>query len=621
MPQSELLNILKNQISDFFVGISADSQDFKELVADSRKGDPICQFAEWIENDFQYLSRRLREEGEVFCLQKMSELGKAIDVSLISGEPLQVPEGFQLAKKTRLPRFCQYLFNRVFDRYGFPLEDTEFPYVGQNLSVQLLRQVFLAFSKVKPRFVENEAEHHQALLDRICISRDTVKANLCNESHGGQLAVVLTEARRLLSIVFDRRQKLVRPLQEFCKEPWGRHGPGAVAGKESGSKKWDFRKYPQTPNSLFKASQLQEDPPKADEDPSSRITCVPKDFRGPRVICMEPKEFQFAQQGILSILVDICHKHFLTRSSIDFEDVTISRLLCRNYGYSTIDLSEASDRISLDLVRLVFPRWVYKLLVQYRTPYVDKHGYQCFATMGSALCFPIQTLLFWTLAKATMNVWSDWKPRRRDKKVPSTSVFIDAFKRQQTSEYSITDLWAPKRRKDASIGALRVFGDDILVPRVIAPTVCDVLTWCGLKINYSKTCINSRVREACGEWVYNGFSCRVVKPKVLTVQNYSDWSAFIDYAEECRILGMDVLADYFKTTALKYYTPTERWGRNLQRAEVRIPVLKVQKCEQLDGYAALYAWSTRSTTKPFSRATKRKVTWKWVRSDTKYLRN
>jgi hypothetical protein len=283
----------------------------------------------------------------------------------------------------------------------------------------------------------------------------------------------------------------------------------------------------------------------------------------------------------MELLFDIVRENSLTRRSINFFDTKPSHKMCFDTSYATIDLKDASDNVSLYIVKLLFPAWVYKLLVRYRTPFVNGTRSSCFATMGSATCFPIETIVFWAISLSAMDIQRD------------------AYR-----------CHTPLK--------LRVFGDDIIVPLKSAVCVCNALIACGFSVNPDKTCLSTNVRESCGEWVYAGFSSRILKPKNHTITSYVDWLGVIDMAEQALKMGLFNLSSLLKTQAFKFFLPPKRFGKNLQRIERRVPQLCAKRDRQLDGYNGLYAWHVRGELSPFLRGTQLRVKWGWVSDDTKY---
>jgi len=138
-------------------------------------------------------------------------------------------------------------------------------------------------------------------------------------------------------------------------------------------------------------------------------------------------------------------------------------------GFSTIDLSSASDSISTELCReLLPPDWFY-FLNRVRSPaYViselgveEPRRYEKFVTMGNGFCFPLQTLLFASLVHAV------------DPTAKPGSDF-------------------------------RVFGDDIIVRQKIAREVIRLLAKVGFRTNVRKTFVSGPFRESCGSNWYKG---------------------------------------------------------------------------------------------------------------------
>jgi hypothetical protein len=526
----------------------------------------------FLAKDFAYLKQRYDKEGLAFLCKTLPALGKAIESSLSSGNYLSVPMGWSLKKGSRLPNLFNVYFMSIFEQDGGIKQPTE----ASRYAVLLLRQVCLYWSRYPSLTTEDDPTHVSNFMCRITRSREDILTSL--NRIDSPTRSVFKLARQLLQVVFDPRYGCVHELLRFRKEPWGKHGPGAVAGRETAEQKWNFIDWPHLPLKLFQWANEVNNWPKPDGVPSARVTCVPKDFRGPRIICIEPKEFQFGQQGLMKTLYGLMHEHPVTKRHINFFDVSDSRRLCFDTRFATIDLKDASDNLSLLLVKWLLPKNVYRLLVRYRTPMVNGQVSTCFATMGSALCFPIQTLIFWALAQSTIKYWR-------------------------------------KSRPPQAVTYLRVFGDDIIVPAWCAAAVCNVLTASGLVINPSKTCISSHVRESCGEWVYGGFSSIVLRPKTFTVSSGASWVAFVDQAKQAHEKGLFNLSALLLAQALKAYTPAVRQGRNLQRDEMYVPVLTPRRNTHLNEHAGLYAWHVGGNVSPYSRGDLR-VRWSWVSKDS-----
>lgn len=558
-------------------------------------------FPDYAIADLQYLLRRRAKEGLVFYLEGLPELGKAFETSIITGEPLVVPRRWKIAKGTGLPVFLHQLFKELFEDDGTPVFRDHRRTSGWSdkkvKACQFIRQVTLMWSKVRdtnpqPALTDANQKAYAAFVERMT-AKNTVdfSRELTRDA--------LREARRLLGVVFQYDNETREELVAFNKRPWGRHGTGAVAGGESPHEKWSFKKWPGLPDYLFVwAGSNAVNSVFVPEQPASKVVAVPKDFRGPRIICEEPKENQFAQQGLWDILRRHIHACNLTKRAINFNSTTQSRRLCYSESYATIDLKDASDNLSLALCRVLLPDGMFVLLTRYRTRKMTVKEIQkdlastylshCFATMGSALCFPIQTLVFWALSLGTL--------------------------------IAVRDSWPRRSWKGLNLN-LRVYGDDIIVPLWGADAVCQVLEDCGLVVNRNKTCLFTPVRESCGEWVFMGKPCPIYRFKTTSVQNDADWIAWRDQ--------IDDLSDQVNLPGLtnfiveKLYTRFESWkqryNRNLQRFEVLAPqfIRKGPSAELLD-YAGLYAWYVGNDRIPYLNGTREKVIKRW--QDTSIVR-
>lgn len=209
----------------------------------------------------------------------------------------------------------------------------------------------------------------------------------------------------------------------------------------------------------------------------SKIVFVPKSMKTKRVISKEPATLMYYQQGVWSLIRKYVRQHPYLSERIDFNDQDFQRDYAleasRTREHATVDLSAASDSVSWDLVKRVFHgTTLYPFLVALRSqstelPSGEVVGMAKFAPMGSALCFPIESLIFACIAECTV---------RYCRSVTGNSVV-----------------------------SYRVYGDDIIIPDHCLYDLRVNLRWCGFRINESKTYggIN-RFRESCGCDAYDG---------------------------------------------------------------------------------------------------------------------
>jgi len=279
-------------------------------------------------------------------------------------------------------------------------------------------------------------------------------------------------------------------------DPWSlrpKHGPGAVSDRQTGFVKHDFPVWPRKLDGVFPfdwfGSHDFENRSLSDCEPPSVLHAVPKTMKAPRLIAAEPTAHQWIQGSLQRWLVDKVKSSELGLS-IDFQDQSLSSNMALSASadrrFASIDLSEASDRLSTRLVEYVFQgnRYLLDAMHACRTRSVSISKeltgtndelllIKKFASQGSALTFPVQTIVFTLLGHFAL-------------------MCID-------NRFDTT-LSAMRSRSSR----LRVFGDDILIDNDAYEVMVALLTECGLKVNTSKSFTRGLFREACGMRAYNG---------------------------------------------------------------------------------------------------------------------
>jgi len=225
------------------------------------------------------------------------------------------------------------------------------------------------------------------------------------------------------------------------------------------------------------------------DEPSTRLIAVPKTQSKPRLIAAEPVVMQYIQQAICGSLVPALEKkNSLSGSFVGFTDQTpnqeMAREGSRDGSLATLDLSDASDRVANWLVEDLFADFPYFLegiqacrSLTCQLPSGEVIPLQKFASMGSALTFPIEAIIFATIAlTACLGM-----PTR-----PTTSALKQL------------------------VGSVRVYGDDIIVPTDKAEGVIDALEACGFKVNRDKSSWTGPFRESCGKEYFYGIDVSIV---------------------------------------------------------------------------------------------------------------
>lgn len=303
-----------------------------------------------------------------------------------------------------------------------------------------------------------------------------------------------------------------------------KHGPGAVSETGWGSK-YEFPNWPKKlenwfPFDWFGAGDLHlRSGPGSDRELPSRLMAVPKSQKGPRLICCEPIAHQWMQQSIWRWVKGRIGDTVLGRS-IDFgsqlESQRAALKASHDGSLATLDLSSASDRLSTRLVEYLFQGT--ELLDHFhacRTRAVeqtlDDHLPKMillrkFSTMGSALTFPVQSIVF-----AILSVWalrlhegreSDWSGWKRD------------------------------------FGRVRVFGDDIIVPSHVYGITKFVLHECGLRVNTQKSFGGSSFRESCGMDAFDGVDVTPARHTLPYSGNAPSTAALIMYSNNLFTKGL-----------------------------------------------------------------------------------
>lgn len=474
----------------------------------------------------QKTEKRCVREGLSFLTKTLPRLGKALDRALTGEVPMDCTKiAFEAIPNTKLPKFMGELFQCVFTHDGRILPT---PCVN---CINSLRDVLYLFYKLELPYADKQEQ-------KVLNSFTKTEAELGSwnqrfaelESHfdAGTVPPGITTKEyntiRLARILLSRVFANFDPTDIHPK-----HGPGAVATREKLSGKFMFssvsprliNKYPL--DAYFYASlghvcdeydRHLKDGITLKESPA-RVLLVPKDSRGPRLISCEPLAFQWIQQGLGRAIVQLVEEHPLTRYSVHFTDQSPNQcgalLGSITGGYATLDLNEASDRVTTGLVSLLFPTHVYTYLEAARSlsttlPNGAELKLNKFAPMGSALCFPVLALTIWALLHAGL--------------------------------YDADELVSHRTiRKYVESGAnesILVYGDDVIVPTAQAADAIMLLESFGLKVNRDKSCISGFFRESCGTDAYKGVNVTPVRIRTLwhATQHADSYVSYIAYANE-----------------------------------------------------------------------------------------
>lgn len=221
----------------------------------------------------------------------------------------------------------------------------------------------------------------------------------------------------------------------------------------------------------------------------NKLNFVPKTVDVSRTICTEPNLNMFFQLGLGHILERRLKEVFgIDLSKQPDKNRELARIGSRDDSYSTIDLSSASDSLSLKMLELVLPKpffeWL-KLVRSSTTSYQgESHELHMVSTMGNGSTFPLQTILFSCIVLAC----------------------------SKCSGYKLQYPYGNR------LGNFAVFGDDIIVDKSISADVIRLLELLGFSVNANKSFVEGPFRESCGSDFYFGQNVRGVYVKSLRTQ-------------------------------------------------------------------------------------------------------
>nr|APG77040.1 hypothetical protein [Beihai levi-like virus 3] len=492
---------------------------YGSILADATKTWPAL--ASSFEKDLIRLRRAFQDRGLSFFTITLPDAGKVLDRALdgISTSPSEYPKGYKLRKKR--PQLFEGLFCKVLDSDGKLMPDAEPD------AVFYLRQLHYCFKKLQ---VPCDPQKVKEAIDDFF----SIEASLPRPSEGWESDVPTWPEDRAphpywgesstslpLEDVDSSRfsDGFWREFGDFCsrilttdfplsQDDWlsfrPKHGPGAVSEgrvRKYSFPNWSFRLDRVFPHDWYTNGLQSGDRPDYEEAPS-RLIAVPKTQKGPRLICAEPISHQYAQQAVRNYMEErVRRRESVLGTAIDFQCQEYSGELAlqgsKDQSYCTIDLSSASDRLSCRLVEWMFhkhplldffhavrTRVVFQNISEDAPNWVHLHK---FSTQGSALTFPLQTVIYgiiaaFAIAKSDGTQW----------------------KRMSTNGL-----------RDHLFSQVRVFGDDIIVPNHQFGPVTTLLEECGFIVNPDKSFRGSAFRESCGVDAFRGFDvtpCYYKKP-------------------------------------------------------------------------------------------------------------
>lgn len=431
--------------------------------------------------DSEYVRKRIYSEGISFATKTLPAFGKHIDLSLSVGKFAP----FTSFKKDRngvLPLFLRGLTTKVFHRDGTLLDNPDC------IAVRDIRQVCFMYYKLGgdyPQELTDECIKEFVRVDQSLAAFD----NLEPSRYG-----YIYTARKVIKRLFESLELDIYPRpgpgQNSTKTPMEYRFEPQVLYKELHEVYPYYRYYYCNTDHLLDSVRKYKQLPRQ-TDGCSRLTTVPKDSRGPRIICMEPPEYMWFQQGLRQQLYDFCENHPIMRGHVNFTDQTINGRLALSSSvdgrFATLDMKEASDRISRDMVDELFdevPKLRDRLLAlstnRIELPDGTILHKKKYAPMGSALCFPVMSIVHFVLACSIIMVEQGVSLREASRKV-------------------------------------YVYGDDLIVASDVVPYILDGFPLYDLVFNVKKSFTQGYFRESCGVDAFKGINVTPTRVKTHVV--------------------------------------------------------------------------------------------------------
>lgn len=587
-----------------------------------------------LDRDFVTIKARFEHEGVGFLSVALSALCEAVDYGLANGE-FACPSGFRKCRSGALPRLFSGLLCKVFDPRTGSLKES--PCVR---AVKCLREALRLFKKVVLDGKREELLHADAV--RTFWESDS----LCKESFDPMRTSLLS---RVAGFTLPRLGSY-RP-----DEIIPRHGPGAVYERLDPNQKWlgiyqsilsedfDLSRFG---FDLFGVSNKTAEEVELDYAPYSgeqlsskyegsahglssgsraRLVSVPKNSVSRRTITVEPVLRMFFQQGLNRALREHILRCPILVQCLTLDDQSKNQYLAlvgsRTGEWSTLDLSSASDLLSLKLVEQTFSRHqpFLELMLECRSKEVDVDKNDArllkkFAGMGNALTFPVQSIVFANVAICAI-------------------LYTDGLSRPR--------YWDVKR----AARHVRVYGDDIIIPTRYASQVVDWIESFGLKVNRKKSFTVGNFRESCGLDVYRGIDVTPVYVRDDPDNLSKDPSAIASLVstsnqlwDRCLYEAAQVLADHVEEVlgrrlplvsrecgGLGWTTrcgasDAQKWDTKLHRLVVKVPILKPTKVrDRIGGLPALLKFFLtpliergRSHLRESIKRFENRIAWRWM---------
>lgn len=454
--------------------------------------------------DFLTISRRVEHEGLSFLTITLGDYASDFERSLEIGT---IDPAFfrSFSKNGSIPKLFSGMIGQVFDNDGKLLDE---PSIA---AIFCVRQVCRMFKKILlPCSKERDLA---AVEEYIKVERDLSMLKLAEIDSQFLLTFKFVSGLLWSSVLGP----LSKSIEDRSTIP--RHGTGATATKVLQNQKYSWTQWHQRLETYFPSDQycyhsftaFMEESSKIDyvspecEQPV-RVVFVPKTLKTPRVIGIEPACMQYTQQALMSQIVKLIEKHPLTKGHVNFSSQAINAelaILSSKEGHlASIDMKEASDRVHHALVELMLdsvPIVRDAIFACRSTKATLPNGLtlplQKFASMGSALCFPIESMVFYTIL------------------ITAEIIRLNLRRSASSVEFVRQNMF--------------VYGDDLFCPVALVPHIAPIFSAVCLKMNSNKSFCSGRFRESCGMDAYDGVDVTTIYVRRLLPSSVRDVSGLV----------------------------------------------------------------------------------------------
>lgn len=545
-----------------------------------------CTANQLEERDIETMISRVEDEGLSFLTITLPSIGKDLEQALAFGR-IGSTHFRSFRKYGKVPAFLRGFFILIFDSSTGGILDEP-----QIEAIEGIRQISYLFKKLEVPCTQKRvrAAYRAFIQDEHDLQTPVdpdVTDYFCNVSRVLWSSLITSDD--------------LSDVTSFVPK----HGPGATAEHITGNNKYVIQRWHERLESYFPllhnafnsenaieseefekltlVSEEQEQP--------VRVIAVPKTLKTPRIIAIEPVCMQYTQQAISSMLVSALERHPISSGHVNFTCQEINGSLAMTASadgkLATLDLSAASDRVPYALAIRMFdsnPNLQGAISstrsTRAQVPGEEVITLQKFAAMGSALCFPVESMYFYTICIGTLLKKRGLPVTYRNAMLVSRDVFV--------------------------------YGDDIIVPSDDAVVIMNSLHEHMCKVNTSKSFWTGKFRESCGVDAYDGHNVTPTYVRRLPPHNTREASSLLSWSKasnsfykrgywltashlikRCEtylgalpIVGPDCSG--LGKVSFQPLVSSERWNVDLQIHEVKTwMAVPVYQKDKLDGYGAL----------------------------------